>query len=86
MFWKRRRKQFCEGRTPLTDADFCARLNVAPDKRRFVAAAREARRFEYADLAQKLIIHARIEEEVMYPAAIVAGEYVRLKLGVAEPA
>jgi len=51
-----------------------------------IAAAREAERFEYVDFAEKLIIHARIEEEVMYPAAILVGEYLTLKLPASAPA
>ncbi|HEX2566748.1 MAG TPA: hemerythrin domain-containing protein [Burkholderiales bacterium] len=47
---------------------------------RLIAAARAANRFEYVEFAEKLINHARLEEEVLYPAAIVLGEYVRLKL------
>ena len=35
----------------------------------------------YARLAQKLILHAQTEEEVLYPAAILVGEYVKLRLG-----
>lgn len=34
---------------------------------------------EYAWLAEKLIQHARTEEEVLYPAALLVGEYLRLR-------
>ena len=34
---------------------------------------------EYARFAQKLILHARTEEEVLYPATILLGEYLKLK-------
>jgi hypothetical protein len=37
----------------------------------------------YAQLAQKLILHAQLEEEVLYPASIVVGEYLKWKLGKA---
>jgi len=50
-----------------------------------MAAAREAERFEYAEFAHRLIVHARIEEEVMYPAAILVGEYLALKLSPVAP-
>ncbi|MCC2663020.1 MAG: hypothetical protein K0S35_942, partial [Geminicoccaceae bacterium] len=30
--------------------------------------------------AEKLKLHAQTEEQVLYPAAIVLGDYVRLKL------
>lgn len=43
-------------------------------------AARAAKRIEYIEFAEKLINHARMEEEVMYPAAILVGEYLRLRL------
>ncbi len=35
---------------------------------------------EIAQLAQKIMVHAKTEEEVNYPAAILVGEYVRLRL------
>ncbi len=35
----------------------------------------------YAQFAQKLILHAQTEEEVLYPASILVGEYLKLKLG-----
>jgi hypothetical protein len=47
---------------------------------RLMAAARAADRFEYVEFAEKLIHHARMEEEVLYPAVIVLGEYLKLKL------
>jgi hemerythrin superfamily protein len=37
----------------------------------------------FARFAQKLILHAQTEEEVLYPASILVGEYIRLKLGIA---
>jgi hypothetical protein len=33
-----------------------------------------------AHFAEKLMRHARLEEEVLYPAAVVLGEYLRLRL------
>lgn len=58
------------------------------DHRRIVAAlknlmraAADERHEGYAEFAQKLIRHAQQEEEVLYPAAILVGEYVKLKLG-----
>ena len=35
---------------------------------------------ELVTFAETLLNHARIEEEVLYPAAIVAGEYLKLRL------
>ena len=33
-----------------------------------------------AQFAEKLMLHAQTEEEVLYPAAILVGEYLNLKL------
>jgi hypothetical protein len=43
-------------------------------------AAMEEKHHGFAEFARKLILHAQMEEEVMYPAAILVGEYVRLVL------
>lgn len=43
------------------------------------AAVREGNR-QVARFAEKLKLHAQNEEQVLYPAAIVLGDYVRLKL------
>ena len=47
---------------------------------RLIGAAAEERKPEVELFAKKLIEHAQTEEQVMYPAAILVGEYVRLKL------
>ncbi|HEY8709223.1 MAG TPA: hemerythrin domain-containing protein [Burkholderiaceae bacterium] len=44
-------------------------------------AAQRAGRTEIIDFAQQLMRHARTEEEVMYPAAILVGKFVRQRLG-----
>ena len=43
-------------------------------------AAMEEKHVGFAEFARKLILHAQMEEEVLYPAAILVGEYVRLAL------
>jgi hypothetical protein len=43
------------------------------------SAALEEGHNEHARFAQKLILHARTEEEVLYPATILLGEYLKLK-------
>jgi Hemerythrin HHE cation binding domain len=43
------------------------------------AAEREGKP-EFLDFAQRLIDHMQLEEEVLYPASIVIGEYVRFRL------
>lgn len=35
---------------------------------------------QYVGFAQRLMLHAESEEEVLYPAAILVGEYLKLKL------
>lgn len=46
-----------------------------------LASAGRAERNDAAlQFADKLTLHARNEEEVLYPAAILAGEYVKLKM------
>jgi hypothetical protein len=37
-------------------------------------------KLEYVSFAEKLALHAQTEEEVLYPAAILVGEYLKLKL------
>ncbi len=43
------------------------------------ASATEEAHSEIAAFARKLIHHAITEEQVMYPAALLVGEYVRAK-------
>jgi hypothetical protein len=43
-------------------------------------AAQDEKQPEYVHFAEKLILHAQTEEEVLYPATIMLGEYVKLKL------
>lgn len=49
-------------------------------------AAQRAGRTEIVEFAQQLMQHARTEEEVMYPAAILVGKFVRQRLGQRSPA
>jgi hemerythrin HHE cation binding domain-containing protein len=44
------------------------------------AAARREKKPVHARFAEKLMLHAKTEEEVLYPAAILVGEYLKLKL------
>ncbi len=50
---------------------------------KLAAAARAEGDEERLKFAEKLAAHARIEEAVMYPAAILVGDLVKLKLGTA---
>ena len=45
-----------------------------------IAAAGRENKPEHARFAEKLMLHAKTEEEVLYPAAILVGEYLRLRL------
>jgi hypothetical protein len=49
--------------------------------RTLLQAASKERHDGFAAFAQKLILHAQQEEEIFYPAAILVGEYVKLRLG-----
>jgi hypothetical protein len=55
------------------------RAVVAALEKLSVAAKQEGKP-EHALFAEKLMMHARNEEEVLYPAAILVGEYVKMKL------
>lgn len=55
-------------------------LDITRALQELLGAARTAQRIDYIEFAEKLINHARMEEEVMYPAAILVGEYLRLRL------
>jgi iron-sulfur cluster repair protein YtfE (RIC family) len=44
------------------------------------SVARSAGRSEYEEFADALIMHAQSEEQILYPAAILVGEYVELRL------
>jgi hypothetical protein len=48
------------------------------DLLRLLASEAEAEgKAEYVELAEELIVHAHIEEDVLYPAALLIGEYAR---------
>jgi hypothetical protein len=43
-------------------------------------AAETENKIEFAHFAEKLALHAQNEEEVLYPASMLVGEYLKLKL------
>jgi hypothetical protein len=45
-----------------------------------IDAAKKEKKMEYERFAEKLMLHAQNEEEVLYPASILVGEYLKLKL------
>jgi len=40
-------------------------------------AAQSEGRIEYVHLAERFMLHAQTEEEVLYPSAILIGEYLK---------
>ncbi len=52
-------------------------MRVAVEKLR--AAARAAQAARYEELADHLALHAEMEEEVLYPAALLVGELIRAR-------
>ncbi len=51
--------------------------------RRLMQAATEEKKPSFAGLAQKMIVHAQEEEEILYPAAILVGDALKAKFGKA---
>jgi hypothetical protein len=51
---------------------------------RLADAAGRAGRTDIVDFAQKLSLHAQAEEQVMYPAALLVGRFVRERLEATE--
>jgi hypothetical protein len=49
--------------------------------RKLLQAATAEGHTGFASFAQKLILHAQMEEEILYPASILVGEYIKLRLG-----
>ncbi len=45
-----------------------------------IAVAKKKGKPKYVRFAEKLMLHARTEEEVTYPTSILIGEFVKLKL------
>jgi hypothetical protein len=46
---------------------------------KLIEAAENEKKPEYVHFAEKLKLHAQTEEQVLYPAAILIGEYLKLK-------
>ena len=64
----------------LTDMLQEHKVVVAALKKLIVAAKRE-KKPEHAHFPKKLMLHARTEEQVLYPAAILVGEFLKLRMG-----
>ena len=54
------------------------KIRAATEKLRVVAQKEEASAYE--QLAEELSLHARTEEEVLYPAALLVGDVIRARL------
>jgi hypothetical protein len=48
--------------------------------KKLVVEAKKEKKLGYVKFADKLILHAQTEEEVYYPASILIGRYLKLKL------
>jgi hypothetical protein len=48
--------------------------------KKLVVEAKKEKKAEYVRFADKLILHAQTEEEVYYPASLLIGKYLKLKL------
>jgi hypothetical protein len=48
--------------------------------KKLVVEAKKEKKLEYVRFADKLILHAQTEEEVYYPASLLIGKYLKLKL------
>jgi hypothetical protein len=59
---------------------------IVASVRRLADTAREEGKLEYAGFAEKLILHMKTEEQLLYPAAILVGEYLKLKLSETDDA
>jgi len=53
---------------------------------RLVDEAKRAERTDIVQFAHKLMLHAQTEEQVMYPAALLVGRFVRQSMAEAVPA
>jgi hypothetical protein len=54
---------------------------IAASIRKLADAARDEGKLEYVGICDQLARHLQTEEQVYYPAAILIGEYLKLKLG-----
>lgn len=50
--------------------------------RKLLAAARDRDQVEYAEFAEHLLRHIQMEEQVLYPAVVLVGRYLGLRLGL----
>lgn len=48
----------------------------------FIKAAKDEKKPKYLRLAARLLLHERAEKEIIYPTAILIGNYLKLKMAV----
>lgn len=53
---------------------------IVASLKKLVAAAKEENKLDYVTFADKLVLHAQTEEAVYYPASLLIGRYLKLKL------
>jgi hemerythrin len=53
---------------------------IVAELKRLIVVAKKEKKPEYVDFANRLILHAQTEEEVYYPASLLIGKYLKLKL------
>jgi hypothetical protein len=58
----------------------CFRSQIVTSLKALTEAANSEGKGDAAQFAEKLMLHAQTEEEVLYPASILVGEYLNLKL------
>ena len=54
---------------------------IVVELHKLMEAAKSENKTVYVHLAEKIILHAQTEEEVLYPASMLIGEYLKLKAG-----
>jgi hypothetical protein len=58
----------------------CNWLRLRRPLKNLVDATKKEKKMEYAHFAEKLMLHAPMDEEILYPAAILIDEYLKMKL------
>ncbi len=54
---------------------------IVAELERLIEAAKKEGKLEYVLFAEKLTAHALIEEEILYPTAVLVGEFLKTKRG-----
>lgn len=54
--------------------------SIVASLKNLMDVAKKENKMEYAGIADKLMLHAKNEEEVLYPTAILVGEYLKQRL------